>query len=181
LPYRYWWGYPYRTFPTNLREIDAGLDVAKVVRAVVEIGANAWLLNTAGIVSFYPSRLPFQRPSPWLRDRPSGDLIGDAVAEARAIPIAEHCLTFMLMFAHQLPTFTAWQVTGHWERPFIDELAVKTVGIIGLGNIGRELARKRGVGFGMRVVGIAGTPRPTEQVDRRLVGQGPPGSPRALG
>lgn len=79
-----WWEQPYRTFQTNLREIDAGLDERKVVRAIVDFGANAWLLNTAGIVSFYPSKLPFQHPSPWLSERPSGDLIGDAVREAHA-------------------------------------------------------------------------------------------------
>ena len=40
------------------------------------------MLNTGGIVSFYPSQLPFQHPSPWLGERPSGDLIGDAVRAA---------------------------------------------------------------------------------------------------
>lgn len=79
---RRWWERPFRVFQTNLREIDAGLDVRKTVATIAELGASAWLLNTAGIVSFYPSHLPFQHPSPWLRERPSGDLIGDAVAEA---------------------------------------------------------------------------------------------------
>jgi hypothetical protein len=80
----HWWERPYRTFQTNLREIDAGLDEQQVVRTIVELGANAWLLNTAGIVSFYPSQLPFQHPSPWLDQRPSGDLTGDAVRAAHA-------------------------------------------------------------------------------------------------
>jgi phosphoglycerate dehydrogenase-like enzyme len=85
---------------------------------------------------------------------------------AHAIPISEHCLMFMLMFAHRMPAFTVQQREGRWERFFIDELAGKTVGIIGLGNIGRELARKCQIGFGMRVVGTARTPRPTPHVDR---------------
>lgn len=100
---------------------------------------------------------------PELRD---SDVVLTTSKGAHAIPISEHCLTFMLMFAHQIPTFMSWQPSGRWERPFIDELAGKTVGIVGLGNIGRELARKCKVGFGMRVVGIARTPRPTEHVDR---------------
>lgn len=79
-----WWTRPFRIFQTNLREIDAGLNERMVVRRITELGANAWLLNTAGIVSFYPSQLPFQHPSPWLRERDSGDLIGDAVREAHA-------------------------------------------------------------------------------------------------
>lgn len=77
-----WWRHPFRVLQTNLREIDAGLDEARTLGTIVDLGANAWLLNTGGIVSFYPSRLPFQHPSPWLASRPSGDLIGDAIAAA---------------------------------------------------------------------------------------------------
>ncbi len=84
MPERRWWDEPFRVFQTNLREIDAGLDVGRVVGRIAELGASAWLLNTAGIVSFYPSKLAYQHPSPWLRDRPSGDLIGDAIPEAHA-------------------------------------------------------------------------------------------------
>lgn len=94
------------------------------------------------------------------------DVILTTSKGAHAIPISEHCLTFMLMFAHRLPTFAAWQQSGHWERQFIGELAGQTVGILGLGNIGRELARKCKLGFGMRVVGTSRSLRPVEHVDR---------------
>ena len=79
-----WWHRPFRILQTNLREIDAGLDVDRVLAELRDLNANVWLLNAGGIVSFYPSQLPYQQPSPWLRDRPSGDLIGDAVAAAHA-------------------------------------------------------------------------------------------------
>ena len=105
---------------------------------------------------------------PELRD---SDVILTTSKGAHAIPISEHCLTFMLMFAHRLPTFMEWQRAGRWERPFIGELAGQTVGIIGLGNIGRELARKCKLAFGMRVVGTSRTLRPVEHVDR-LYGTG---------
>jgi hypothetical protein len=81
-PRERWWERPFRVFQTNLREIDAGLDVEGVLDHLTGLGANTWLLNTAGIVSFYPSSLPFQHPSPWLRDRPGGDLTAAAVAAA---------------------------------------------------------------------------------------------------
>ena len=74
-----WWRRPFRVFQTNIREVDSGLDVERNLRDVIEFGANAWLLNAGGIVSHYPSTLDHQHPSPWLRDRPSGDLLGDAV------------------------------------------------------------------------------------------------------
>ncbi len=79
---QHWWRKPFRVFQTNLRETDADLDVAAVLDHITGIGANTWLLNTAGIVAFYPSRLSFQHPSPWLARRPSGDLIKDAIRQA---------------------------------------------------------------------------------------------------
>ncbi|HEX2513114.1 MAG TPA: family 10 glycosylhydrolase, partial [Chloroflexota bacterium] len=88
-----WWRRPFRIFQTNIREVDSGLDVAAVVDDIAGLGANVWLLNAGGIVSHYPSRLPHQHPSPWLKDRPSGDLLGDAVEEAhrRGVRVMARC------------------------------------------------------------------------------------------
>jgi hypothetical protein len=58
------------------------MNVEDVVQDILEFGCNVWLLNAGGIVSHYPSRLDHQHPSPWLKDRPSGDLLGDALEEA---------------------------------------------------------------------------------------------------
>ena len=77
-----WWRHPFRIFQTNIREIDSGLDVERNVRDIVDFGGSVWLLNAGGIVSHYPSKLDHQHPSPWLRDRPSGDLLNDAIDEA---------------------------------------------------------------------------------------------------
>ncbi|HEV2126134.1 MAG TPA: hypothetical protein VGW38_25545, partial [Chloroflexota bacterium] len=77
-----WWQHPFRIFQTNIREVDSGMDVQAVVGDILDFGCSAWLLNAGGIVSHYPSALDHQHPSPWLDDRPSGDLLGDAVAEA---------------------------------------------------------------------------------------------------
>ena len=88
-----WWHRPFRIFQTNIREVDSGMDVDAVVDDIVGFGADVWLLNAGGIVSHYPSRLPHQHPSPWLKDHPSGDLIGDAVAEAhrRGVRVMARC------------------------------------------------------------------------------------------
>lgn len=77
-----WWQKPFRMFQTNIREIDAGLDVDRVLDRIVDYGANTWLLSVGGIISNYPTALPHQSPNPHLADRPSGDLIGDATAAA---------------------------------------------------------------------------------------------------
>ena len=77
-----WWRRPFSVFQTNLQEIDAVMDVEKALDFIEGYGADTWLINTGGIASFYPTELSFQTRSPFLADRPSGDLIGDAVAAA---------------------------------------------------------------------------------------------------
>jgi hypothetical protein len=77
-----WWTAPFEMFQTNLREVDAGMDVDAVADKIVAFGADTWLVNAGGIFSFYPTDLPFQTRNPHLADRPSGDLLGDAVEAA---------------------------------------------------------------------------------------------------
>jgi hypothetical protein len=79
-----WWSEPFRMFQTNLREIDADMDVETVLDDIEAHGANAWLVNGGGILSFYPSDLDYQTRNPYLARRPSGDLLGDALAAARS-------------------------------------------------------------------------------------------------
>ncbi|QOR69409.1 hypothetical protein IM660_11955 [Ruania alkalisoli] len=79
-----WWHTPFRTFQTNLREIDAGLDVEATLDAIEDYGADTWLLSVGGIIANYPSELDCQSVNPALVERDSGDLIEDAVAAARA-------------------------------------------------------------------------------------------------
>ncbi|WP_191089821.1 alpha-amylase family protein [Nesterenkonia ebinurensis] len=77
-----WWSRPFRTVQTNIREIDAGLDVEKALDFIEDYGADTWLLSTGGIIANYPSVLKCQSVNPTLVQRPSGDLIGDAVTAA---------------------------------------------------------------------------------------------------
>jgi hypothetical protein len=77
-----WWQQPFSVFQTNLQEIDALMDVDGALDVIQDHGSDSWLVNTGGITSFYPTDLPFQTRNPFLAARPSGDLIGDAVAAA---------------------------------------------------------------------------------------------------
>jgi hypothetical protein len=79
-----WWQRPFRMLQTNLREIDAGMDVERVLDDIQNHGADAWLINGGGILSFYPTDLEFQTRNPHLAGRSSGDLVGDALTAARA-------------------------------------------------------------------------------------------------
>ena len=59
----------------------------------------------------------------------------------------------MLALARNVPQAHAALKAGRWERPRFAgiELAGKTLGVLGLGRIGREVAR-RALALGMRVV-----------------------------
>ena len=71
-----------------------------------------------------------------------------------AVSVAEHTLAFMLSLARSIPQASASTKSGKWEKKkFLgNELRGKTLGIIGLGAIGREVVRRARV-FEMRIVG----------------------------
>ncbi|MGI5838905.1 MAG: D-2-hydroxyacid dehydrogenase [bacterium] len=69
--------------------------------------------------------------------------------------VMEHTLAMMLAWARRLPRLVRAQAAGEWIRTDMSELAGKTLGVIGLGRIGREIARAAKVGFNMRVLGVA--------------------------
>lgn len=67
------------------------------------------------------------------------------------LPIAETVLTYMLMIVKQMPTFMTQQRAHRWKKQALRELAGLTVGIVGLGSIGAEIARLCSA-LGMHVV-----------------------------
>jgi D-3-phosphoglycerate dehydrogenase / 2-oxoglutarate reductase len=70
-----------------------------------------------------------------------------------AISVAEHTIALMLSMARSIPSASASTKAGKWEkRKFLGtELRGKTLGIVGLGSIGREVV-KRAAAFEMRVI-----------------------------
>jgi len=67
------------------------------------------------------------------------------------IPISEHVLAMMLAFTRGLNVFIRQQTQKQWKRTHVEEIHDKTIGIVGLGSIGREIAKKC-KGMGMQVV-----------------------------
>jgi D-3-phosphoglycerate dehydrogenase len=65
--------------------------------------------------------------------------------------VAEHTFGLMVMLAKHLYPHVAAVKGGSWKRITGSELAGKTLGIIGLGRIGKEVA-KRGRAFDMQVI-----------------------------
>jgi phosphoglycerate dehydrogenase-like enzyme len=79
------------------------------------------------------------------------NVIMTGVSGIHATPIGEYVLGFMLMLAKNTPLGFKMMQTRNWQRYTVRTLRGKTVGIIGLGHIGREVARLAKA-FGMRVI-----------------------------
>jgi phosphoglycerate dehydrogenase-like enzyme len=66
--------------------------------------------------------------------------------------VADHALTFMLMLTRLIPANQKMVAEGKWTRVVGWDAYAKTLGIIGVGAIGKELAR-RSLGFDMPLLG----------------------------
>lgn len=82
-----------------------------------------------------------------------------------AIPLAEHALLLMMMLNRDVPRWARAQAEHRWDRHTHGELAGLTVGIVGLGHSGADLALKARA-FHMRVLGVRRRPElPVAGVD----------------
>ena len=84
-----------------------------------------------------------------------------------SVSAAEHALAMLLAVARKIPQATASMKQGKWEKKEFEgvELLGKTLGLVGLGKIGSEVAR-RARGFGMEV--LAYDPYISDKVARQL-------------
>jgi phosphoglycerate dehydrogenase-like enzyme len=83
------------------------------------------------------------------------DVVGDRLLTcsrgANAVPIAEFVLASMLAFAKRFPETWLTEAPENWGVASLDVLAGKSVGLVGVGAIGTEVAR-RALAFDMRVL-----------------------------
>ncbi|HET7275611.1 MAG TPA: D-2-hydroxyacid dehydrogenase [Longimicrobiaceae bacterium] len=107
---------------------------------------------------------------PAMRD---SDIVLTNSAGVHAPPMAEWAIAVILYFARGLDFALRAQARSRWDKaPFEDEstpvreISGATLGIVGLGGIGREIAT-RASALGMRVIGTRRTPgEPPPGVDR---------------
>jgi len=80
-----WWeGYPWRMIQTNMREIDMlDMDAERFVQELQAFRATVVLVNAAGIIASYPTKLPYHFQSPYLQ----GDSLADIIAACHAAGI----------------------------------------------------------------------------------------------
>jgi len=71
-----------------------------------------------------------------------------------SVSVAEHTFALLLALVRQVPKFDAALREGRWEKSSSGaEVRGKTLGLIGLGRIGSEVAR-RAAAFDMRLVAL---------------------------
>jgi D-3-phosphoglycerate dehydrogenase len=90
-------------------------------------------------------------------DREAAEAAGVRVVNtpgASSASVAEHALALCFALARKIVRAHVTTASGKWEKKSLKgiELGGKTLGIIGLGRIGQELAR-RAAALGMRVIG----------------------------
>jgi D-3-phosphoglycerate dehydrogenase len=115
----------------------------RVTRAVVEAGVRLKAIGRAGTGVDNVDIAAATERGIVVMNAPSGNTIA----------AAEHTMSMMLALARRIPAADRSLKAGEWQRGrFLGvELTGKTLGILGLGRIGREVAR-RAAAFGMHLV-----------------------------
>ena len=98
-------------------------------------------------------------------------------AGVHAEPIAQYVFTYVLNDLRQVDRHRDQQARRVWETIVSDDLTAKTIGIVGMGGIGRATARIA-TAFGMEVLGLRRGPIDDPAVDE---GFGPGGLSEMLG
>ncbi len=91
------------------------------------------------------------------------DVIFTTVSGIHSIPVAEYVLAMLLAFSHRLPRMfedkaSAVWPSDRWGRYLPHELRGATLGLVGYGSIGREVARLASH-FGMTILAVKRDPR----------------------
>lgn len=107
-----------------------------------------WIQATSAGIGQFVKRIGYAEKTDWIFTTASG---------VHARPLAEFSLMAMLMHTKNYLYLQQEKSVKHWQRYTATELAGKTVAIIGLGNIGQEVA-KLAKPFGMRVIGTRRNP-----------------------
>ena len=104
-----------------------------------------WIQSTSSGIGPFVQRMGYAHRMPvTVFTRASG---------VHAQPLAEFCVMVMLMFRKGLHRVMRDQERRHWERYAGTDLEGKTLVVVGLGGVGREVARVAKA-FRMRVIGV---------------------------
>ena len=103
-----------------------------------------WVQATSAGIGQFVKRIGYDARMP--------NTVFTTASGVHARPLAEFCMMAVLMHYNRLLHILAEQRAHHWERYAATDLADRTLAVVGLGNIGREVARMARA-LGMRTVG----------------------------
>jgi phosphoglycerate dehydrogenase-like enzyme len=159
-----------------------GLDGVSVVSAFDEAAQRRELVDADAVYGFPSAEaLAGATKLRWLQSPSAGverlwelpelqrsDVVVTNARGAHAPNMAEHVFAMILAFSRGILIAREFQQERRWEarlaRDFCYELAGSTMGIVGYGNIGRQVAR-RARAFDMRVVAVDAMPGAAEEGD----------------
>ena len=116
----------------------------KVTREVIDAASSLKVIGRAGVGIDNVELDPATRRGIVVMNSPLGN----------SVTTAEHAISMMMALARHIPAANAALKAGRWERNKFTgiELNNKTLGVVGLGNIGRIVA-DRALGLKMKVIG----------------------------
>ena len=134
-----------KTYSSHLADADALL-VRSIVKVNAEVLAKAPKLRVIGRAGVGVDNVDLKAATA------AGVLVMNTPG-GNAVSVAEHTLGLMLAMARSIPQANASTKGGKWEKKkFLGtELRGKTLGVMGLGSIGREVV-KRARAFEMKIV-----------------------------
>jgi D-3-phosphoglycerate dehydrogenase / 2-oxoglutarate reductase len=135
-----------KTYEAHLGDCDALL-VRSAVKVTKEVLEKAPLLKVIGRAGVGVDNVDLGAATA------AGVLVMNTPG-GNAVSVAEHTLALMLSMARSIPQASASTKSGKWEKKkFLgNELRGKTLGVVGLGSIGREVV-KRAKAFEMTILG----------------------------
>jgi len=116
----------------------------KVTAEILESAANLKVIGRAGSGLDNVDKVSATKKGIVVMNTPGGN----------TVTTAEHTMALMFALARQIPQATTSMKAGKWEKKRFTgvELYNKTIGIVGIGNIGKEVA-KRALALEMNVIG----------------------------
>ena len=114
-----------------------------------------WLQATSAGIGPFVQRVGLDR----------SDITFTTASGVHARPLADFCLMAMLMFAKNYVWMERDKKAKQWERYCGEELAGKTLAIVGVGRVGHEVAR-HGKRMDMRVTGMRRSSAPVPEIDK---------------
>ena len=166
---------------SQLEQVQALSPELEIVNALTEKDALAAISQAVGMYGdLTPALLARAENLRWLQTPVAGlehymfpalaesDIVVSNMAKIYGDMIADHAFCFILMFARGIHLYMRRQIKGVWQKGTpVHHLGDCTLGVIGLGGIGAELAR-RGKAHDMRVIAVDARPGETPGRDLEL-------------